>query len=59
MCTSDVTPLLLYSNSNEEDGYTLDFGTKHKCRNYDKIASWEEQNLAVALEVSFNHLFGL
>lgn len=38
---------------------TMDFGTKDKCRNYDKIASWEEQNLAVALEVSFNHLFGL
>jgi hypothetical protein len=59
MCTSDVTPMLLPLNSNASGGFALDFGTEHKCRNFEKIAKWEDENRAMDLEVSFDKLFNI
>jgi len=59
MCTSDVTPMLLPLNLNLSSGFALDFGTQHKCRNFEKIVEWEEKNRAKDIEVSFGKLFNL
>ena len=59
MCTADVTPMVLHLKSNASDGLALDFGTKHKCRNFDKVRKWEDENRATDLDVSFERLFNV
>jgi hypothetical protein len=42
MCTSDVTPVTFFDDSNVPQRRTPfpDFSTKHTCRDFDAIAEW-------------------
>ncbi|KAI6322301.1 hypothetical protein MCOR29_004806 [Pyricularia oryzae] len=44
MCWGDVTPLLVRLDGQGHDGRRADFDTHHKCRNWDKIESWMDEN---------------
>lgn len=44
MCDADATPFLLKNNPHVIRGDSPDMGTKHKCRNYDAVVSWLNQN---------------
>lgn len=52
MCNADTTPILLQEDSSSAEGYTADFSTKHKCRDYDSIVAWERDNRAVLTSAS-------
>lgn len=43
MCTSDVTPITIWLPEYQEAA-TADFSTLHKCRNFDKILQWAQEN---------------
>ncbi|TLD15798.1 uncharacterized protein PgNI_02498 [Pyricularia grisea] len=47
MCWGDVTPLLVRLDRQGYDGRKTDFNTHHKCRNWDKIESWMDENWTV------------
>lgn len=60
MCTSDVTPVLLGLNESAPLGYRMDLRTTHKkCRKFDKIRDWEEDNRAMDTNVTYIDAFAL
>lgn len=44
MCTADVTPLLYLYDKERTLGFSADFNTFHKCRDFDKIVSYVKEN---------------
>ncbi|GME37714.1 Protein of unknown function DUF3328 [Neofusicoccum parvum] len=44
MCNSDVTPVLLTRDPENSKELVPDMSTKHKCRNFDSIVTWEDQH---------------
>ncbi|KAJ0357180.1 hypothetical protein COL154_010382 [Colletotrichum chrysophilum] len=45
MCFADVTPLMVRIGG--PAGARADFNTHHKCRNFDKISDWIDENWTV------------
>jgi hypothetical protein len=44
MCFADTTPLLLIKDPTETLGGRADFNTHHKCRKFENIRSWMDEN---------------
>jgi hypothetical protein len=40
MCNADVTPILLVYDDSSPLGVRPEFGTHHRCRNFDNIQQW-------------------
>ena len=47
MCMGDTTPLLVEIDPTAPIGEKSDFNARHRCRNYDKLARWMEDNVVV------------
>lgn len=43
MCYGDITPVLIYEDAASAIGRRADFNTHHKCRNFDKIRDFVEE----------------
>lgn len=48
MCYGDTTPMLVELDPTAPLGERSDFDARHKCRNFEKIRSWTEQNLKIS-----------
>lgn len=46
MCTADVTPVFLELKPDTVSGARGDFSTFHKCRNFEKLTKWLDDNLS-------------
>lgn len=44
MCYSDITPVLLLDDDDPSSPGTADFNVHHKCRNFEKIVDYVEDN---------------
>lgn len=44
MCYSDITPVLIEYDTNRRIGRVADFSVHHKCRNFDRIVDWLQEN---------------
>jgi hypothetical protein len=44
MCNADLTPHFMEIDKSLKDGVRNDFNTHHKCKKFDKLIEWMEQN---------------
>jgi len=44
MCYGDITPLPVVVDKDRAAGRRLDFSVHHKCRKFDRIVDWVEEN---------------
>jgi hypothetical protein len=44
MCQADTTPLFLINDPESSLWWRADFSAHHKCRDFEKIRSWNEEN---------------
>jgi len=44
MCYSDITPVLVEVDHTKRLGRKADFNVHHKCRNFEKIVNWVDEN---------------
>jgi hypothetical protein len=51
MCQSDVTPLLKKISPDNPEIAEADFNSHHRCRNFDDIVAWNEENGLNVFEV--------
>ncbi|KJZ71930.1 hypothetical protein HIM_08686 [Hirsutella minnesotensis 3608] len=47
MCSSDVTPFFIRVDPNKPLGQSADFNSHHRCRNFQKINSWMDENWTI------------
>lgn len=47
MCFADITPVLVREDPVSPLGSRADFNTHHKCRNFEKIEQWIDNNWEV------------
>jgi len=58
MCYADVTPLLIYVDPNAPIGYRADFNIHHKCRDFDKLVEYvdNQPQVSIASKSNFSQL---
>jgi hypothetical protein len=44
MCYGDITPVLAEVDHKQRLGRKADFNVHHKCRNFEKIVNWVDEN---------------
>lgn len=46
MCTADTTPIFMELRPDLESGVHADFGTFHKCRDFEAMTKWADNHLS-------------
>lgn len=54
MCYSDTTPMLAILDPTHAGGVKADFSSHHKCRNFEKVAHWMEENQVIQSDSKHN-----
>lgn len=49
MCHADTTPVLLEVDPKAPKGARADFDAHHKCRNFEKLRDWMDENVVVEM----------
>jgi hypothetical protein len=44
MCHSDITPLMIIEDPSSPVGGSADFNVHHKCRDFERLRGWMEEN---------------
>ena len=52
MCYADITPLFVSEDPHSPTGERADFNTHHRCRNFDQIEEWVDNNWALEINRS-------
>lgn len=47
MCFADVTPILMLKDLDSPEGIRANFKSQHKCRNFNRIDEWMDNNWQV------------